>query len=653
MPQRPTSSMTANTIDSPPPLSIPNAPNPRNSTMSMRMLHRTSGLWNMFTHRNDSSSSILTTRTVLPQYTPVDPASSDTGDDVSTSASPESSGSSSLYQSDEAGPGRALPRYSTVNLVRGSQSFESPSTQESTSGMRRGAHTYSFPLRGSNPWVTLTLQGRTEADASSLPHTHPTSSRAQNQNTPRPSLPRVYGGQPLEGAVELDIPKSQSKTINEIRVVVKGKVVVSVVGGYTFFNHAVVVWNRASGDPERFRVNGDYDGGGDEEEKEKDLEAFSGKFTGGRYRLPFSDILPTEVNRDLGPLAVPNGGMAPFHVTGSSSTTTASPPRSPLSSSSQAQGDEQTVSRFGTLLPPSLREHDISATVRYEIHVQVSHGRFRPETRLTTGICYVPTVTPPSLSPRRRMVYESISLMSRSPQEQYGVMIDGPGVDPGGWVALPPAVMRGLTPDTGKPVKVECVLYLAKPLSYTRTTHIPLFFSITSDDSQLLNTLSTPSTPHIRLIRRIKHPTHYDDEYSQSYNLALGGMDLSDGNSGPRAPASVQMKRTESVTWGEKLGCTTAWWVPLKDVEHPEGQGGRWLGGEIHLPGGMVPSSECTFSSVEYFIELLGLKSSACVFEEGQDHVYATQPVEIASTYAKDGPVPIPFTRPPFQAPRR
>ncbi|PPQ83934.1 hypothetical protein CVT24_006394 [Panaeolus cyanescens] len=103
--------------------------------------------------------------------------------------------------------------------------------------------------------------------------------------------------------------------------------------------------------------------------------------------------------------------------------------------------------------------------------------RYRDWDWIISGLTYIPTVIPPPLPTGLRLAYD-VKSTGLAEFDDYGVVVPSPIADPRIWYALPK-------------------LYIAKPLSYNRGTHIPLFLSISSDDSRILNTLCTPHTPRI------------------------------------------------------------------------------------------------------------------------------------------------------------
>ncbi|PPR00483.1 hypothetical protein CVT24_004538 [Panaeolus cyanescens] len=553
--------------------------------------------------------------------------------------------------------------------------------------------TYSFPVRTSSstsakPWVTMHLYSpRAKAIASGG----------------RPAQPRVYGGQLMQGLVEFNIEKPM--TVHEVKVQVKGRIIMGANANshHTFLSHTFSVWNRGLGDPRK------------------------AKTSLGNYEFPVSVPFPTDINRrsdHLNPAADSAGGagggvgLDPVagdgHIGLHSPTSSSSSSRLSSSSSSstlqngaqaQASTSASTTSSTsasasvsesqvntpglrlgcGTSLPPSFLENEMTVTVQYEVNLLVTHGMFRSETKITAPVTFIPTITPPPVPLERRLVYEAAHASARGSDSanhlRHGVMTPGPSVDPTGWFALPSKTLSGyhIVGGTKKDVKVKCELFIAQPLSYTNTSFIPCFLSLSSDSTHALDVLCTPSpssaptssssfsfsspppsssssiTPHpqlkVHLLRKLTHPTH--DMTQNAHNTAyMVTLDMYN------CASVAVVKDVQHVTVGTRVAeAVWKWCDPTtvtKSVE--ESAMRRWMVGEIHFPrgagggGGLVTSSTCSFFSVEYFVQMtaVNVNDSSFVFEDTNedDGVIVSQLVEIASTYASEGPVPVPFMRP-------
>ncbi|PPR01631.1 hypothetical protein CVT24_001634 [Panaeolus cyanescens] len=613
----PTPSPTSNVND--------NSSSSRRASFNLsKIIQRSSGLLGrrnsrtslFFQQLNHSFTSINATNTALPQYSVFDPSSYRSilfpsisqrptnlplRDGLMESLSPDLPMSPPYEQHSSQKRNEITLRYSRtgepVSPISGMNMHPL-----GLLSLRTDIESYSFPIQGSKPWATLVLST-------------PKDQHAYN-NALRPPFPRIFGGDILQGVILLDLDKPMA--IHEIKLTLKGKVVVSFGGIYPFLAHTMVVWNKTYGDP-RASLDTKVPWGRP--------EMFRGKFV-GYYELPFKYMVPTETNRDLGPLSPRNRRnqlqALPFAFTASgvdSQNQEITPNTYPSLQSTSTRFDGMT-----TQLPSSLRDQYISSTVQYELYLQISHGTFRRETRISTHVTYVPSIIPAPLLPSRAAVYDVIraNAPSTGTGGQYGAIVQGPFTDPVGWLALSSVIMNGFVTDMRKPIHVECVLYLARPLSYTRGTVIPCFLTLSSDDAQILDTLSSPSAPCIRLMRTVRHLTNADKDYGHTQNLAFAAAELVETKSGlgPQAVAEVGL---ESAVSTKEVG-RAVWWVPQK------GQGdvnGMSIGGD----------RQCKALAV--------LMKQTCVFEYGEEHVYATQPVEIASRCAAEGPIPVPFTRSP------
>ncbi|KAF8165884.1 hypothetical protein B0H34DRAFT_690813 [Crassisporium funariophilum] len=290
--------------------------------------------------------------------------------------------------------------------------------------------------------------------------------------------------------------------------------------------------------------------------------------------------------------------------------------------------------------PQSFLEQGISASIRYELAVRIIHGRLRQDSKIKTNITYIPSTVPPPASLRRQQAYDN------------GISPPGPSIDPDGWLALPLTAIKGEFGGIGgRKVKIDCQLYLAKPLSYTRGVTIPCYLTLSSDDSGALSMLSTPKAPHIRLMRRLNYLCqHSGDAVDALYetgnspgNLALFGPSASlvpvvARNSGQ---AGVLKTSTTEISKG-------VWWVPARDTTGIQESCVRHLEGEIHLDKDLQPSCSCPIFTVEYFIEMLPLISS--VFEpvlnsgaegDATEQVIIHYPVDVVTMLAQQGP-PVP-----------
>ncbi|CAA7259363.1 unnamed protein product [Cyclocybe aegerita] len=536
------------------------------------------------------------------------------------------------------------PRYSTI-----------PPSLVENPGLRPNGYEfdYIFPIRSHKPWATLHLFTR-----GSIPgNPHPSDRR--------PKTPSFWGNELLAGMVELDLEVPQS--IQEINI--KGKVVTGSLEGssYTFFNHDHVVWTKPPKDHDA-------------------SERQDGKLF-GECKYPFSFPFPTHVDLSTRAAvvrpdpAVGASEQASVPETSSSSSlldkgkkksrpwsinfnlfssplgdnnagTLSRKKRNRLSNLPQQMinsTDEQGTATFVCPIPQSFAEGSVMASVDYELAVHIVHSRFRPDSKIKTNISYVPTLMPPPASSKRQQAYQAAAALP------------GPMADPDGWLELPKVVVKGFFGEVdARHVEIDCMLHLAQPFSYTRGTVIPCYLTLTSQDSQALKALSKPKAPYLRLVRRIRHMT-LPGANGTSLIQDPRGISPVQGTSSFGMVPSIQGilpptigdtgKGAEMKTAVHEIAVAN-WWLPPKDV--PQQTHIRHLEGEIHLSEDLQPSCACTIFSIEYFVELLPLRSG--IFEVdpvpggkglAKKQVISSHPIDIATLYRPDGPLPVAFTEAP------
>ncbi|KAF8165885.1 hypothetical protein B0H34DRAFT_254666 [Crassisporium funariophilum] len=297
--------------------------------------------------------------------------------------------------------------------------------------------------------------------------------------------------------------------------------------------------------------------------------------------------------------------------------------------------------------PQSFMEQGIAASIRYELTVRIVHGRFRQDSKIRTNINYIPSTVPPPALSRRQQAYKN------------GALLPSPLEDPDGWFALALSTVKGEFGGIGgRQVKIDCQLYLSKPLSYTRGTTIPCYLTLSSDDLGALHMLSAPKNPRIQLMRRLKYlcPPSGDgvDALQKATRIADCPGDQPFLGPGAGLLPVVARKSSQGSTMKTSMRVVGmgVWWVPPRDVN--QGPCVRQLQGEIHLDRDLQPSCSCPIFSVEYFVELLPLVSS--VFEPTLDsratgdtrkNVMISYAVDVVTMLAQHGPVPVAFSEPP------
>ncbi|KDR76940.1 hypothetical protein GALMADRAFT_420148 [Galerina marginata CBS 339.88] len=319
------------------------------------------------------------------------------------------------------------------------------------------------------------------------------------------NTPIILEGSPVKGKIQLSLKKPDS--ILSIILTIKGMIVTgggTDFDGYTFvfLDQKHTVWSQEEGQP---ALNGDY-------------------------TWPFSIDLPEEVK--------------------------------------MSEGVDRQPKMFR--LPQTFHQRFIHATIKYEVEVKITrkgilksndtfvqlechyfgwvttHGIF---VRLSAPFIYIPVIRPPPIPPLRRLAYEE------------GTPLLGPKVDPDGWFLPKTLEIKG-TSFNNHPASVECRLFLAKPLSYTRGSVIPLFLALESDDKQVLDLLSSPQEISVRVRRR----TRYNAEPHKAF---------------------------ESKVWRDEVDHSQrAVWSHATDYaggEPPDRL--RMLNGELHLKPEMAPTS--------------------------------------------------------------
>ncbi|KAJ7581369.1 hypothetical protein C8J56DRAFT_959861 [Mycena floridula] len=134
---------------------------------------------------------------------------------------------------------------------------------------------------------------------------------------------------------------------------------------------------------------------------------------------------------------------------------------------------------FSISLPGQLPEtfqQRIGVTIQYQLAVLLSRGKLRPDSHIVTPLGYVPISRPEPPSLLRQLAY------------QHKTLVPGPSWDPEGWHSQVMAI-RGQIFKT-RIVNIDFTLSLAKPLSYTRGTSIPVHSVIKSDDPHAVDLLS-------------------------------------------------------------------------------------------------------------------------------------------------------------------
>ncbi|EIN13044.1 hypothetical protein PUNSTDRAFT_124608 [Punctularia strigosozonata HHB-11173 SS5] len=246
-------------------------------------------------------------------------------------------------------------------------------------------------------------------------------------------------------------------------------------------------------------------------------------------------------------------------------------------------------------LPPSFMEQEARFGIHYEIFLHVRRGLLRGDSRLNITFNYSPLVFPEAPSALRQLAY----------RENIAHLI-GPSGDPHGWKALPLIKMQG-TVFSSRLIEANCILSLATPLCYTRSTVIPLRLTIQTDDAQSLHLLSTTKAPIVRLMR---HSSNYTKIAANTPDNLITSPD--DFN-------------TES-----RIVDTAIWW-PANEGDTPPNS--RTLNGELRVPGNLKPACIFGFAKISYAVVLQPFRAIAFSPSAKPREYLASQPIEIATAF--------------------
>ncbi|TFK74264.1 hypothetical protein BDN72DRAFT_893247 [Pluteus cervinus] len=141
--------------------------------------------------------------------------------------------------------------------------------------------------------------------------------------------------------------------------------------------------------------------------------------------------------------------------------------------------------------PPAFTEPSIPVNIDYRIRIKIKQGWMGGKSFLLGRFGYLPLDVADPPSPLRTLVY----------QEGVGNLL-GPDADPEGWLVLPSVTTTG-TLFSVRTAEIKATLAIAKPLTYSRNTPIPLVLTLESDDTQALDVVSQPSMIHLHLARTV------------------------------------------------------------------------------------------------------------------------------------------------------
>ncbi|KIM35167.1 hypothetical protein M413DRAFT_449876 [Hebeloma cylindrosporum] len=605
---------------------------------------------------NASTTSVASITTTLPEYSDVLPEEQIEADEAPPRLSSASLGDSEpVAPAHQRRPFRPLPpiplsRSSSTSQMSRPPRYSIISEYIGGDGGGEPHIEHSIPLVGPSKWATLYTF--TPESVHGLVH----EPRSAKRN-----IPTFIEGRNVNGMLELDLEGTQ--TIQQIILTIQGTILTGSLAmeiqRFLLYKHNI--WHKSMGDPRQPTQRSD------------------GRLTGS-YQFPFSFPFPSHIDNDA--YTNVQSIVSPFHLAmdpSGSSASTATPttrppvavqdtklrslvpdttsvqrtPPLPSGNTSEKRPFDLPQTRIPSTTaspglfyptPGNFAERNVSVRVQYELLVRIIHGRFRPDSKIHTNIAYLPVLKPLPFSLKRREAYETNALPP------------GPLQDPEGWFALPKSVIKGQL--GGRQVQVDCTLHLATPLCYTRGSLIPCFLTLSSEDSDALSSLSTPTSPFVRLTRRLQHFSPRggtNSEGRQDSELFAGREDPSSPYTWIVPPAGDSSGKSGSLN-SIKHGVGVAkWWVPPKGVLQDTFV--RHLEGEIHLESDLHPSSSCPLFVIEYFVEMYpfvsaGFEPEPNTWGDPRMRVVSSSRVEIATSHALDGPILVPFTGPPDAAGR-
>ncbi|KAF9534572.1 hypothetical protein CPB83DRAFT_878940 [Crepidotus variabilis] len=501
-------------------------------------------------------------------------------------------------------------------------SSESPSSAEditlSSTSSRSGApmqfeyHVKSGYAAGrSTPWANLQLFSRSSA------------SPARGSSNGSARIPKYSSKDLVQGCLELNLENPQN--INSIslavieretrNLIVRGRLVTSSFEGgvYTFYEHTIVNWTRADGDPRTTFSSPEAVGSPLPQSSPSSSSPTSPSST---TRISFSS--PTGSRP-----GTPSGSIRTKRFDAKLFGSYLWPFSFPFPAEVTIPGLDSEGKAYPT--PQTFNEKGVNAAVQYEVILKMTHGVLKADSKLNAPIAYAPDIHPGAPSVLRQLAY---SQRSRIP---------GPLADPFGWTTLPPAIVRGRFFGAANGTKLQCSLSLANPLSYTRGTVIPLHLTIRSSDVNALSQLGVPQCVSVQLVRKVR----YVDDPAQS---------ISQVNKSGKQPTSILKTGREEVTVVEKA----VWWVP------PNGSGSnevdertmKILEGEIILASDLQPTCSFLLFNVSYEIEICCFDHPSFKPSSTTSSILLFNQVTIASRHG-DGPRPIPVSEPPSDSRRQ
>ncbi|KAF5326885.1 hypothetical protein D9619_004143 [Psilocybe cf. subviscida] len=358
-------------------------------------------------------------------------------------------------------------------------------------------------------------------------------------------MPIFIEGQPVKGRVQLMLDKPDA--IQSVTINVLGQFITGANQGeqLSFIDISHTLWTQTDGEPRN--VNS---GDGDSSPTTPNPPTkYSGKLV-GNYTWSFSIDLPKQV-------VVPYG----------------------------KQNEPQIFTP-----PQTFNERHTRASINYEVSLRLGRNKLRVDHRIPAAFGYIPITRPPPMPPLRLQAYAQ------------GTSLLGPTIDPDGWHSTDAVSIKGRAFNS-RAFNIQCKLFLAKPLAYTRGSVIPLCLRLESPDAQVLDMLSNPKAIVTRMRRRIKY--HYNAE-----------------------------KTVESFAWRDAIDHSqlALWWPSAEGSEDRHGRV-RYVNGELHLRSDIKPTSAMSSFRVEYSIVLFQFDAVGVDCSESPEDLIE-QPVDIVTAYA-------------------
>ncbi|KAJ3996845.1 hypothetical protein F5050DRAFT_1807362 [Lentinula boryana] len=239
-------------------------------------------------------------------------------------------------------------------------------------------------------------------------------------------------------------------------------------------------------------------------------------------------------------------------------------------------------------LPQSFMERHAKASIQYEVIARFARGMLKTDHRIIAPFVYIPIIRPEPPSQLRSDAYER------------NTTVPGPIADPQGWHTLPPVQIQGKL--FTRQATISCILSFALPLSYTRGSVIPLHLVIQSNDTQALETLSSPHAIICRLRRILRY---YPDE---------------------NKTVDPKMRREEL----EHSELAT-WWPFVESPSLEKASFQRTLSGEIILSPELMPTTAIGRFQLEYSVVLFPFDANS--FHPENNDILSDCAVEIATAF--------------------